>query len=135
MFKELFTEQQIKKDIHINEGTSATITVFDGKIYKTSIIYNDAGVYKMQNTLYKDFGTLKLAKQLVQKTGSIEEIDAGNVKYYTDERVLETVKTEKKALKNAMQEYLMYWFDGYDWLYAEGPTNDKLMYFDILEPD
>jgi len=118
----------------VNEGTSATITVFDGKNYKTSYLQYDAYVEFAGKVLLEKYWKLKDAKKLVEKSGELRSIDP--LEYYTDRTLLDITKNEKDAIKNSNEMHIKYYFsEDTDWLYNKGRISefeDMIMVEDVI---
>ena len=100
----------------ITEGMSASITVFDGRLYKTSYLQYDA--IEAARELIKKYNTPRKAQKLVQGTGEIRDIF--NLEYYDDRVILEVTKDVEKAVKNANKMNIKYYFDGGSWYQGKG---------------
>jgi hypothetical protein len=124
------------KEQSINEGTTATITVFDGKKYKTSLLQYDGQVEIVGRVLIKSFYSAKAAAKLVKKSGELASIDP--IEYYSDTAsgrqgsILKVTTKESEAIKNANGfEYAYYW-DGQDWFVDKNLTTfDNMDMLDI----
>ena len=126
MFKELFTETE-----KINEGTQATITVFDGNEYKTSILQYDGYKEYAGKILKKSYNTPVKAQELVKKSGEIRTLEDNYVEYYTDRYLLKKTTNPEKALKDLKQvSSYQYFFNGEKWFYNKG----SLRSLDQLKP-
>jgi hypothetical protein len=119
------------KEYILTEGTDATITVLEKGVYKTSFLQYNGYLQGAGKELFKNYSDPKKAKLLVQGTGEIRDIF--DLEFYTDRTLLETTKDEKKAVKNANESYIKYFFDGSDWYYAQGQILDFYDEMDMLE--
>jgi len=121
MFKELF----------LNEGTNATITVkMKNGEYRTSFVQYDGYLKGVGKELLDNFYSQKDAERLVQKTGDIRQIINDKVDYYDDRNILDRTKNESKAVKNANEAYYKYLWDDGDWFVAQG----NIKSFDDMQP-
>jgi hypothetical protein len=97
----------------INEGTTASITVFDGKKYKTSILQYDGQREQAGKVLIKLFYSAKAAAKLVKNSGELASINP--IEYYSDGSLLKVTNKESEAIKNANNAEYAYYWDGQDW--------------------
>ena len=126
-FRELFVESSDSSTV--NEGTTATITVFDGKLYKTSILQYDGYDSFMKPELNKYWDSPKKAAGLVTKTGELRGVYEGKAEYYTDRKLLQITKDPDRAVTNASDCYYKYFYDGIDWYW----TNKSIRDFDEMK--
>lgn len=104
----------------VNEGTSASITVFDGKLYKTSYLQYDG--IEAAKELIKNYNKPEQAALLVQKSGEIRNIF--DLEFYKDRPKLEVTRYEDEAVRNANEMYIKYYFDGQSWYTKRGQIRD-----------
>ncbi len=98
----------------INEGTTAAIIVKNGDKYDMSYLQYDG--MSVGPDLTKYFGTEKLAKKLIQKSGDIRGIDGNRVEFYEGRALLIKKRDEKYIVEEAnMFGNYIYFFDGTNW--------------------
>jgi phosphoribosyl-AMP cyclohydrolase len=106
----------------VNEGTTATITVFKLGKYYTSFLQYDGYDSYMKPVLKKFFKDQKSAEKLVTKTGEIRGVDdeTGEVEYYKDRKLLAIATSEEDAVDNMNEAGYKYYWDGKRWLFNKG---------------
>ena len=109
------------------EGTTATITVLAKGTYKTSFLQYDGDIKTSGKELIKNYNSPKQASTLVTNSGELRSIF--ELEYYTDRTLLEITKDEQKAVKNANESHIKYFYDGSDWYFQKG----QIKYFSDMK--